>query len=356
MAMYIKGMGNISPQQSWNDEGALLQAFDYRGNKLVCLEPDYDQWIDPRLSRRMSRIIKMGVTAALMALKEANISMPDAIITGTGYGCLADTASFLTRLIDNNEQALNPTPFIQSTHNTIGSQLALLIQCQAYNQTYAQGAFSFENALTDAELQLTENADQHIVIGGIDEIIAESHLIQERFGIFRKKLASTLNLFNTPKKGTVNGEGAAFFVLHGKQDDASLVCIDGFRTMYKPDAAQLKKGLRIFIHECGLLPSQIDLVLLGKSGDKKSDLTMDNLCLEFFPNSGIGLYKHLCGEFPTASAFALWLAARIIIERHVPEVVVYKHVGRPLRNVLILNSVLGTHHSFMLLKPCHDII
>ena len=61
------------------------------------------------------------------------------------------------KMVDSNESALNPTPFIQSTHNTIGSQIALLLQCQGYNQTYTQRAFSFENVLLDAILELKEN-------------------------------------------------------------------------------------------------------------------------------------------------------------------------------------------------------
>ena len=130
MATYINGVGAISPQKTWGDEGVLLSApVDYPNNYLSCIEPDYTQYIDPKYLRRMSRILKMGVTASIMALKEAEIAIPDGIITGTGYGCLEDTGIFLRKMVEQNEQALNPTPFIQSTHNTIGSQIALLLTC-----------------------------------------------------------------------------------------------------------------------------------------------------------------------------------------------------------------------------------
>lgn len=52
----------------------------------------------------------------------------DAIITATGLGCLADTEKFMNALMDNREQMLNPTAFIQSTFNTVGAQLALLLK------------------------------------------------------------------------------------------------------------------------------------------------------------------------------------------------------------------------------------
>src|SRR6186713_3358632 len=191
MSVYIKGMGNISPQKTWDENGLLDQPLAYMGDKLSCHEPDYSSYIDPKQLRRMSRIIKMGVAAGSMALKQSGISVPNGIITGTAYGCLDDTGIFLNRMIENKEYALNPTPFIQSTHNTIGSQIALLLQCQGYNQTYTQGGFSFENALLDAMLLLKEDPQKHLLAGGVDETTPASHKIRSRFGLFRKNLSDS---------------------------------------------------------------------------------------------------------------------------------------------------------------------
>ena len=52
---------------------------------------------------------------------------------------------------------LTPTSFIQSTHNTVGGQIALELQCKGYNFTYVHGSNSFESALLDAKLQLELN-------------------------------------------------------------------------------------------------------------------------------------------------------------------------------------------------------
>jgi 3-oxoacyl-[acyl-carrier-protein] synthase II len=349
-------MGAISPQQSWNDDGLLIQAFDYRGTTLPAVEPEYEQWLDPRQLRRMSRIIRMGITAGYMALREAKVEVPDAIITGTAYGCLEDTGIFLNKLIENKEEALNPTPFIQSTHNTISSQIAMLLQCQEYNQTYAHSAFSFESTLIDAIMHLQEDPGKRILIGGLDEITAVSQNILARFGIFKKKLASTMNVFAQGRKGTINGEGAAFFLVTGNQDDHCLATIEGVRTFYRADPQRLRDGIEIFIREQGMKPSDIDLVLLGKNGNKISDTHLDLLNKAIFPKSAVGHFKHLCGEYPSASAFALWLGARILSERHIPEVVLFRQASRPARNVLIFNSWFETHHSIMLLKSCRGII
>jgi 3-oxoacyl-(acyl-carrier-protein) synthase len=113
----------------------------------------------------MSKILKMGVASGTLALREAGITAPDGIITGTGYGCLEDTGTFLTKMIEGRETALNPTPFIQSTHNTIGSQIALLLQCQGYNQTYTQRAFSFENVCLTLSLIKGQSRPIHLASG-----------------------------------------------------------------------------------------------------------------------------------------------------------------------------------------------
>jgi 3-oxoacyl-[acyl-carrier-protein] synthase II len=225
MAVYIKGMGNISPQKTWGDEELLANPSDYSGSKLSAIEPDYAQFVDVKQLRRMSRVIKMGVAAGTMALRQAGISTPEGIITGTSFGCLEDTGVFLTKLVENNESALNPTPFIQSTHNTIGSQIALLLQCQGYNQTYTQRAFSFEHALIDAILELKENASQSFLVGGVDEITSYSHTLQKRFGIFRDG-SSSLNLFREGSEGTVNGEGAVYLTLSGEKGERDTVSLE----------------------------------------------------------------------------------------------------------------------------------
>jgi len=93
-------------------------------------------------------------------------------------------------------------------------------------------------------------------------------------------------------------------------------------------------------------------VLLGKCGDQKLDLATDTSSNSLFSSSLIGLFKHLCGEYPTASAFAMWLGARMIQDQHIPDVVVGGNVDRPLRTILIYNPYFGKYHSLILLRAC----
>lgn len=63
----------------------------------------------------------MSSVASKYALQEAGIENPDAIIVGTGMGCSQDSEKFLKNVIDNNEEFLTPTFFIQSTQYGFGT-------------------------------------------------------------------------------------------------------------------------------------------------------------------------------------------------------------------------------------------
>lgn len=351
MKVYINGMGAVSPQQIWNKELLISPPSSYSGSSLYCIEPDYTQYIEPKYLRRMSRIMKMGVAASTMALQEAGVKIPDGIITGTGYGCLEDTEIFLRKMIELQEQALNPTPFIQSTHNTIGSQIALLLKCEGYNQTYTQEGFSFESALLDAMMWLKESPGKILLTGGVDEITNVSLKIQKRFGFFRETSASSMDLFNLSTNGTLRGEGAFYFALSGKKGKESYSSIDSITTFYNPTREELINGIHEFIQSASVTTEELDLVLIGKCGDADLDQTTEEISKQSFGSAPIGLFKHLSGEYPSASAFALWLSARIIQTQQVPPTVLNERIG-PVKNILIYNPYFGHYHSLILLRAC----
>src|SRR5690606_8865643 len=173
-----------------------------------------------------------------------------------------------------------------------------------------------------------------LLVGGVDEVTPISHAIQSRFDIFRKKQASTLNLFEHTRSGTVNGEGAAFFVLSPVNDGRSQAILEGVFTLYQPSQQKLHDSVNIFIRERGYTPADIDFILFGKSGDRDTDQPLEEARTAIFPRTPEGHFKHLCGEFPVASGFALWLGVRMLAESRVPEVISERQPRRPVNNVL----------------------
>jgi 3-oxoacyl-(acyl-carrier-protein) synthase len=345
--VFIRGMGAIAPWRSAED-----LATAPIGARLVCQEPVYEDWIDPRQLRRMSRVIRLGVTAGMMALREAQVSMPGGIVMGTGYGCMEDTGSFMTKMVTLREEALNPTPFIQSTHNTIGSQLALLLGCQAYNQTFTHGAFSFEHALLDAVLHVREDSSRTLLAGGVDEITDISHALWRRFGVFREDGARGLGMFKAGS-GVLHGEGAACFLLAGTPAATDVATVEGIETLYKPSQVILQHRVAQFLASAGITAADVDVVLAGAGGTQQDDALLLELCRTSFRGSSRGFYKHLCGEYPVAASFACWLGAGILRAGHVPEGVLQVDAGRTPRYVLVFNQYFGTHYSLVLLRSCH---
>jgi 3-oxoacyl-(acyl-carrier-protein) synthase len=349
--MYIRAASNISPQNTFGNQPFLNELVEYADDKLFCIEPDYKTLIDPKLIRRMSRIIKMGVASGMDCLQQAGIDMPDAIITGTAYGCLEDTNTFLSKMVQQNEEALAPTAFIQSTHNTISAQIALLLRCHNYNNTFVNGGASFENALLDAMMLLYEGEASNVLVGGIDEITANSHAILKRMGLYRRQPISNFELLNVPGKGTMAGEGSVFFLLSREASGNDWAKIDGATGFYKPrNPAEIQQQVSNFLSAQSISIDDIDLVLTGKNGDTKNDSIYEHLQQYNFADVTAISYKALCGEYPTSSAFALWLAANCLKNGNL--LTALTDIEIPVKKVLIYNHYQNIHHSLILLSAC----
>jgi 3-oxoacyl-(acyl-carrier-protein) synthase len=348
---YIQGIGAVSAQDS-NVFPETIR--EYENVRLPVADPDYKQWIDIKQIRRMGRVIKMGVAASHISLQNAGVAMPDAIIMGTAYGCLADTGVFLNKLVTQQEDMLTPTAFIQSTHNTVGGQIALLLGCHAYNNTFVHGAFSLENALQDSLLFLREQPSRKVLAGAVDEITDYSHAILSRFGLYKSAPVKNTALLQSRTAGTVAGEGAAFFVLSTEKNAQSQAELTGLEMLYKPrSAGETAAHLGQFLQRHSLQASDIDLLITGRNGDTREDAYYGTIENELFAANPVAGFKHLCGEYPTAAAFALWMATGILRDQHVPAAVMFKgEAPKAIRKILIWNHQHTTHHSFILLSAC----
>ncbi|MBL7882627.1 MAG: beta-ketoacyl synthase chain length factor [Bacteroidia bacterium] len=354
MEAYINGLSVISPQNTFNNSDFLSEPVVYTTNYLSCIEPSYKEYLNPTLARRMARIIKMGIAASNICMKDANVAMPDAIITGTALGCLEDTEKFLWAIIENEEQFLTPTSFIQSTHNTVSAQIALQLKCMNYNFTYVHKGFSFESALLDSLMTIAEGEAQNVLTGAHDEMTDKYYKVCDRIGYWKKENVSTFDLINSKTNGSIAGEGAAFFMLGAQKGENVYAKIRGLKTIYKPEsAAEIEKHINQLLAEKGLTINDIDVVLYGINGDVQYDHVYYNLKDGLLKNSSATYFKHLCGEYQTASSFAMWIAAMILKTQNIPHaILIGENKRKPIKNVLIYNTFLNIDHSLLLLSAC----
>jgi len=356
MEAFIRGVGNISPQYTYNNAFFLEEVVPHYSIRLLSREPDYKEYIKPIQLRRMSRVLKMGVTAAAICLRDAEVETPDAIITATGLGMMEDSEKFLTSILDKRERFVNPTSFIQSTHNTVGAYIAVLLKCNKYNFTYVHNFLSFESALTDTLMRLEELPSERILVGGIDGLAEEYFKITDSVGFWKKEPVENLNLLRYDSPGTLAGEGVAFFLLTKRPDPGNYALIRGVRAMYKPgDPKDIQEKIDHFLDKNKLDVRDIDLVLLGLNGDAEHDGIYHWLQENYFQENSQAYFKHLCGEHYVASSFALWLAAKALKHQRIPQAIVLKDKGTPgksIRNILIYNQNKNITHSLMLVSSC----
>lgn len=259
---------------------------------LDATEPDYKPWIPPMQLRRMSKGLRMGLTAAKSAMQDAGISAEDlsAITVGTAYGMLRDSETFLGNMVRQNETMLNPTAFIQSTHNTIAGAIALSIQCNVHNMTFVHKAQSFESALLDAEIKLKEYPAKKVVLGAVDE-----------------KNDTLEWLLKGLRKNMIIGEGASFMIM-GNTDEKALAQLKAY-SYFKTNNKQLIKDKL----ETALEKYSGSAAVIIKNYEQPVSLPGSFELIDMSP---------VIGYNPTGSAMAMSYGVKIVQEQQRPVVVI----------------------------------
>lgn len=262
-------------------------------------EPHYADYIPGMQSRRMSKGLKMGLTAALDCLQSSGVDAArlKAIEVGTSYGLLKDSETFLDNMITHQETALTPTAFIQSTHNTVAGAIALSLKSQVHNMTFTQRGHSFESAVKDTELILatTQGNDGYVLLGGVEE------------------KNDTLEWLLKGNEGTSlqAGEGAAFLLL--SNEAAGALC-------------QLKATTIFKTNNQDTASAQINQIMSGypcREGRECPVIIWNSL------NPGVLNYTYKITDIsgtvaynPTGAALALVIGAKTCQEQQCPVIVV----------------------------------
>lgn len=352
---YINSVGCISAQKTFDNSEFLEEPILQNANVLQIVPPPYKSYLNRAASRRMAKGVKMGIVAATIALQEAGVKQPDAIITGSGLGCLQDSEKFLESILDNDEEYLSPTAFIKSTHNTVGAQVALGIKCPAYNLTYVHGSVSFEAALLDAFLILEEADEEvkHILVGGIEERGKHTTELFKLIEHIKAEEPHTSALLDTSSKGTIFSDGAQFFVLSNQAQDSTYAQVVDMETIAHLEQNKLERRVLSFLNKNKLTSEDIDVVILGNNGDCEFDSYYQVLQNGLFQQTQQVYYKHLCGEYYTASAFGFWLGAKILKTQNIPAILELNQIDKKtkdIQRILLYHQYRGEGHGLVLME------
>ena len=348
--LYINSAACISAQSTLNEDFMQQLQPEYSVQVRKAIEPGYKEFIPPAMIRRMSKTVKMSSVASQYALKEAGISQPDAIIVGTGMGCSQDSEKFLRNIIDNNEEFLTPTYFIQSTHNTVAGQIALGLQCHGYNFTYVNTSSALEFSFLDARLQILDGEAENVLAGSTDEETErtiELHCLNKNI---KKKEHLPVDFLNSATEGVIWGEGASFFVLGKDKTETSYARLTDVHLINRLETEETEDFINGFLVNNGFSAHDIDAVILGFSGDAESDVYYEKAAA-LFQDSVLLYYKHLSGEFNTASGFSNFMACHILKGQKVPDVMRINEIKKKeIKNIVLYNHLGGKDHSLVLLE------
>ncbi|MDR0413386.1 MAG: beta-ketoacyl synthase chain length factor [Dysgonamonadaceae bacterium] len=340
--VYIWAAGQISVQSPLS-EAWMTEPLCYREPYVQAIDPDYKQYFAPNTLRRLGKILRRALLTSRRVMEETGIACPDAIITATGLGCIENTEIFLDALIREGEELLKPTHFMQSTHNTIGSLIAIDSSCHGYNTTYAHKGISFECALSDAFLQLSNGRIATALTGAHDEMTPDYFVLLKRMGY----LGHAPNGFS--------GETAVSLLLGGHKRENALCRLQGIEFLYRPEKDDLQQSLGRLLQQSQCRMEDIDAVMTGYNGQEANDRVYTENCARLFPGKRLLHYKHLFGESYTASGLGVYAAAACLGRQSIPAHLFFHPGNREqqgVRHLLFYNQFENKNHSFILLSAC----
>ena len=226
------------------------------------------------------------------------------------------------------------------------------LQCKGYNFTYVNGAVSFETALIDAKMQIENDEVNSILVGAIDETGQFTSSLHKLINIIKREEDKPYSVLNPTSKGAVFSEGASFFVLENEKKENSYAVIEAVSIMNSLEKDEVENYLKTFLDSNNLKIENIDAVVLGNNGDVEFDTYYD-VADKMFKNTPQIYYKHLSGEYNTASAFGLWIASKILKKQEIPPILkknIFENESYGM--ILLYNQYRGKDHSLILLKKC----
>ena len=308
--IFVLSAKQISMQQPLSEEW-MDNPIVYEVPFTRSIDPSFKEYVSPIEARRMGRILKRALATSKEALKTAGCDTVDAIMTGTGFGCIENTEFFLDALSNEGEQLLKPTYFMQSTHNTISSLVAIQTKNYNYNATYAHKGISFESALHDAWMQFRLGKIGSALVGCHDEMTETFHSIMKKGGVMGQDDERC-------------GEVAVSVVLSRHCEERSnpetkpLCRLTGLKMLHQPSMNDLMDAVTTMLQSAERSLADVDYILTGISGNQENDKAYLAETKTLFGDKPLLKYKHLFGENFTASGLGFYVAAQCLKAGRVP--------------------------------------
>ncbi len=350
MPVYIQSATQISAQAPLTDEWFETPVF-HTEKRVQSNDPKFSDYLPPIMSRRMCSLLKRAIVTSRLTLQKAQVEMPDAIISGTGLGCIENTEKFLYSIWENEEQFLQPTYFMQSTHNIISSAIAVDLKCHGYNSTYVHRGASFENALLDAFIQFKRQRVKTVLVGGFDELTDDYYRFFDRIGVWR----FTKPYRVSPKSTSFAAEAAVSMLLQTEKNEQTLCELNGVELMYHADVGHIRDAFHSLLDQAGCSMTDIDAIVTGLNSNLNNDMVYYMVNDQVFDKKWpLVQYQHLFGQSFSSSALGTYAAAICLQKQLIPGHMVVRsdEIISPVKRLLVYNHYKNRAHSLILLSRC----
>lgn len=258
---------------------------------------DFDPslFISPKRLRQMDRSTQFAVSASIMAVMDANLSINYTnskmigIAVGTSVAGLGWAFEQQMIFYEKGYKRMNPYSAVAAFPNACSSQISIELNVQGPSESYSIGCASSSNAIARATEMIRNGETDVMIVGG-----TEAPILAPLFGAMcAGRIMSTTNEgtpiksprpFDRTRDGMVIGEGAGIVVLeelsHAIKRDANIyaelmgwgfTCDAYSMAKPAPNMKQKFRALKMALDDAKLEPHEIDYICAFGLGEKNSD-------------------------------------------------------------------------------------
>lgn len=249
-------------------------------------------WLNARLSphklRRVDRFGRLALTALYLCLEDAGAVEEEwedcGLVLASGYGPVASSCLFKDSFIDNGPSGASPTAFTKSVQNQAAAHIAMQLQLTGPVTTICQHWFPVQSALQTACLWLLEKKVPKVLVGMVDEWIPFFNYCVQQY----QNCGVTIDAQSRNRLAEVHAipaEGAVFLLLEQPvSEDSGLVI----------------RMPQLSCQDVSFFNKEVSDKLIAQEMQE----TMNNFHGADSLNNSKN-YRHIYGNFPTASALDL---------------------------------------------------
>jgi len=262
--------------------------------------------------RKMDKISRLAIVAALSAIKDAGVKVTSAnvfrigLIGATGTGPLESIEKFYTDMIQQGVEKASAEVFSNTVVNAHLGYVSIELRIKGYTTVIAQGGLSDIAALQLAVESLRNDIADIVLVGATSEYSTSYHRALVDIGLH----SDNFKVYDKNSNGYVPGEGSGFIVLEklnkaiseGRKIYGIIRKVQSFGVPTFPATNRYTDNPLINLFSNANKDSMAPEVIYATgSGVKQKDYTELQALERFFPDAPVTTFTEYTGVIPGCS-------------------------------------------------------